>query len=441
MPTQRLIDRLPPPLVLCILYVALVGLGAALLLAPSASTRPITVSDAIFTATSAVTVTGLVVIDTGSDLTVFGQAVVVFLIQIGGIGIITFTVLMLRALGMPIGFQHKIFLRDDLNRTSIRDVLTLAWQVFKISLLAEILGTIALAYAWVPELGRWQGTWYAIFHCISAFNNAGFGLHAASLTPWAGNPLVIVTTSLLFVIGGLGYGVIDDVAARRSWATLTLHSKLTLAGTAALLVWGSAAFAVLEWNNPGTLGAMSIGDKLMTSWFQGATPRTAGFNSVDYARIRESTSFLTITLMTIGGGSTSAAGGIKVSSFLIMVLACVSFLRKETQVRAFGRSIVLDDVTRVFSLVVLTGTLLVTATFVLVAIHEAPFLDVLFEVSSALGTVGLSRGLTGQLNEVGRAIIVIMMLAGKVGPLTVGLLFMAPRVARVRYAAGKVYIG
>jgi len=289
---QRLIDRLSPPLVLCLLYLTLVGLGAALLLMPGASTRPITVSDAVFTATSAVTVTGLVVIDTGSDLTVFGQAVVVFLIQIGGIGIITFTVLMLRALGMPIGFQHKIFLRDDLNRTSIRDVLTLAWQVFKISLLAEILGTIALAYAWVPELGGWQGAWYAIFHCISAFNNAGFGLHAASLTPWAGNPLVIVTTSLLFVIGGLGYGVIDDVAARRSWATLTLHSKLTLAGTAALLVWGSAAFAVLEWNNPGTLGAMSIGDKLMTSWFQGATPRTAGFNSVDYAKIRESTSFL-----------------------------------------------------------------------------------------------------------------------------------------------------
>ncbi|ANW03519.1 TrkH family potassium uptake protein [Bradyrhizobium icense] len=443
MPLKRLIDRLPPPLVLCFLYIGLVVFGAVLLKlgAGFATTRPITWSDAVFTATSAITVTGLAVVDTGSDLTLFGQAIVACLIQIGGIGIITFSVLMLRALGMPIGFQHKIYLRDDLNRTSIHDVLVLAWQVLRISLLAEVLGAIVLAYVWIPEMGRWQGIWYAVFHSVSAFNNAGFGLHSASMTPWAGSWIVILTISLLFVIGGLGYGVIDDIAARRTWWALTLHSKLTLAGTAALLLWGTVAFAVLEWSNPDTLGSMTVGEKLLSSWFQGVTPRTAGFNSIDFAKVQDGTSLLTITLMIIGGGSTSAAGGIKVSSFLVMVLACVSFVRKESQVSAFGRGITLDDVTRVFSLIVLTGTLIVTATFFVLVTHDAQLLDVLFEVTSALGTVGLSRGLTAQLNEFGRVIIVLLMLAGKLGPLTLALLFMAPRVGRSRYATGKVYIG
>lgn len=438
---MRLLGRLPPPAVLTLLYLGLVAVGAALLQADIATVRAMTWSDAVFTATSAVTVTGLVVVDTGSDLTFWGQLIVAALIQIGGVGIITFSVLVLRALGMPIGFQQKLYLRDDLNRTSVRDVLALSAKVFKVSLVAEVLGASVLAYAWIPEFGRSQGAWYAIFHSISAFNNAGFGLHAASLTPWALNPIITTTISLLFIIGGLGYGVIDDLTARRTWWSLSLHSKLTITGTLLLLAWGACAFAALEWTNAETIGRMTTIDKILVSWFQGATPRTAGFNSVDFAKVQDGTSLLTITLMLIGGGSTSAAGGIKVSSFLVMILACFAFLRMETQVKAFGRGVALEDVTRLFSLVVLTGAIVVTATFLILATHDCRFLDALFEVASAIGTVGLSRGLTPHLSEFGRATIAFLMLAGKIGPLTLALVFMSRRIARATYVTGRVYIG
>jgi trk system potassium uptake protein len=444
MPT-RLADRFrrtPPPLILAALYAVLIVMGASLLKLPSATTTAITWSDAMFTATSAVTVTGLVVLDTGADLTLFGQAVVATLIQLGGLGLMTFAVLVLAALGLPVGITGQLYLRDDLNQSAMGQLMKLVRTILKVVAVCVIAGAAALSITFIPRFGLWQGLWEALFHSISAFNNAGFSTFPDGLVPFATDPVVNIVIPALFIVGGIGYVVLHDVFTKKKWRKYSLHTKIMLVGTAVLIPWSVAMFAALEWSNPATLGQHdSAGARLVVSWFQGVTTRTAGFNTTDIGALHDSTSMMFISLMLIGGGPTSTAGGIKVTTFVIMLIATIAFFRRQTQLTAFGRSIGLEQVLKVMALTAISMILVFVGIFLLTLSHDGDFLDIAFEVASAFGTVGLSRGYTGELDDFGRAVVIAVMFLGRVGPLTLGF-FLATRVTpRVRYPEGQVHLG
>ncbi|MFV0384121.1 TrkH family potassium uptake protein [Paracoccus sp. (in: a-proteobacteria)] len=431
-----------PPAVLATLYMVLIVLGAVALHLPFMTTRPISITDALFTSTSAVTVTGLAVLDTQFDLTFWGQLVVAILIQLGGLGLMTFAVLILSALGMQLGLQQQHYLREDLNQTSYSRLTRLSKTIVRVVVMAEVAGAMLLCLSFMPESGLVPGLWHAIFHSVSAFNNAGFSTYSDGLVRFAIDPVVNVVIPFLFIIGGIGYVVISDVANRRFWHGWTMHTKLMLIGTAVLIIVGVGFTAILEWNNPRTLGMFeSPVSKLTVAWFQGVTPRTAGFNTTDIGGLHDSTSFLYMALMVIGGGTTSTAGGLKVTTVVVMLLAALAFFRRRTQIAAFGRSIGLDEVLKVMALISMAAALVFTAVFLLVISHDGHFVDISFEVASAFGTTGLSRGYTGELNEFGRMVIITVMFLGRVGPLTLGF-FLATRIApRVRYPAGQVHLG
>jgi trk system potassium uptake protein TrkH len=434
--------RLPaPPVLLAALYLGLVLTGAALLALPISTTRPIALMDALFTATSAVTVTGLAVVDTGSDLTLFGQAVLLVLMQIGGVGLMTFAVLLLSSLGLTITLPSANVLREDLNQNSTHKLIDLAATVLRISLAVEAVGVAVLATVFVPEFGWPQGLWAALFHSVSAFNNAGFALWPDSLSQWVDSPVINLTIPALFVIGGLGFVVVGDILQKRGWRRLTLHSKLMLVGTAGLTIYGMVVFALLEWGNPGTLGALDgVGAKLMASWFQSLTTRTAGFNTLDLSQMHDSTSLLMIALMLVGGGSASTAGGMKVTTLMVLLLATVAFFERR-EPRAFGRTIAIDQILKVLALVTLSILLMLTGLFLVSISHDGEFIDLAFEVASAYGTAGLSRGATAELDTMGRIIVMVLMFLGRVGPLTLGFLLATRKTSRVRYPTGHVYLG
>lgn len=433
--------QVPPPAILAALYAVLIVTGAALLKLPIATPAPITWSDAIFTAASAVTVTGLVVIDTGSQLTMFGQGVVMVLIQLGGLGLMTFAVLVLSMLGLPVSMSQRIFLREDLNQNSISDLMVLVRGILKVVLACEAVGVALLAIVFVPEFGWGMGLWQALFHTISAFNNAGFALFPDSLSGWVGNPIINLTVPALFIFGGLGFIVVTELYAKRNWRAFSLHTKLMVVGTLALIVWSVLAFAVLEWSNPRTLGGLDWDDRLWASWFQGVTTRTAGFNTVDIGGIHDSTAMMFMSLMVIGGGSTSTAGGIKVTTFIVLLLATIAFFKRRQQLHVFGRSLGSDEVMKVLALTMVSILTVFMAIFLITILHDGDFLDLAFEVTSAFGTVGLSRGATGELDTFGRAVIVAVMFIGRVGPLTLGFFLATRSKPRVGYPSSKIYLG
>ncbi|WP_306025099.1 TrkH family potassium uptake protein [Oceaniradius stylonematis] len=434
---------MPPPMILASLYGVLIAIGAGAFKLPFATTEPITWSDALFTSTSAVTVTGLIVVDTGTVLSLWGQMILAVMIQLGGLGLMTFAVLVLQALGLPVGLTPQLYLREDLNQTSMRNLTRLVGTILRVVLVFEAAGAVLLAFSFVPDFGWGMGIWHAIFHSISAFNNAGFSTFTPGLVPYSADPLVNLVVPLLFIAGGLGYVVFSDVFRERAkWSRYTLHTKIMLAGTAVLILWSVAMVALLEWNNPATLGAHeSAGVRAMVAWFQAVTTRTAGFNTTDIGALHDSTSVMFISLMLIGGGSTSTAGGIKVTTFVIMILATIAFFRRRRELTAFGRSIGLEQVLKVMALTAISVILVFVGVFAITAAHEGDFLDIAFEVASAFGTVGLSRGFTDELNEPGRLMIMAIMFLGRVGPLTLGFFLATRTIPRVRYPEGQVHLG
>ena len=449
MPTEtrreRFAKRLakaPPPAALALLYLATAILGTLLLKLPFSLVAPISWGDALFTAVSAITVTGLGVVDPATHFTPFGEGVIALLIQLGGLGLMVFAVLVLSAFGLPVGMPTRTYLREDLSRISFRDLRRLTRRMVKLVLVCELAGAACLAIVFVPDFGVAAGLWHAVFHSISAFNNAGFSTLPEGLATYALDPLVNLSIPALFIIGGLGYVVVMEIQRDRRWRKLSLHSKLMLTGTAGLIVFSVAMFAVLEWNNPRTLGDYHAWPaKLIVSWFQGVTTRTAGFNTTDIGGIDQPTAVMFIALMLVGGGPASTAGGIKVTTLFVMILATIAFFRRRTELHAFGRSIPVEEVLQVAALISISLLVVFTGVFLVTINHPAPFLDVAFEVASAFGTVGLSRGATGDLDGFGRAVIVALMFIGRVGPLTLGF-FLATRSApRVRYPAGRIYLG
>ena len=432
---------LPAPLLLMVAYGSFILLGTVGLKLPGSTTETITWLESFFTACSAVTVTGLVVVDTGTVYTHLGQGIIMVLMQFGGLGLMAAAVLVLTALGIPIGLTQRIVLKEELNQPSLGDLMRISKLIFGFALLLEAVAALALAVVFVPEFGLWEGLWQAAFHSVSAFNNAGFGLLPDSLSRWVGNPVVNIVVPLLFIVSGLGFIVLADLIEAKGWRRLSVHSKLMIAGTGVLIGVSWPLVALLEWTNPETLGPLGQGTKIMAAWFQAVTTRTAGFNTVDIAELEPATALMMMMLMAIGGGSSSTAGGIKVTTFIVLLLATLAFFKRRQTLHVFGRSLGTGEVMKVLALSVTAAMVVMFALFLLSIGWRGDILDLGFEVVSAFGTVGLSRGATGELDDFGKALICVVMFAGRVGPLTFGFFLATRTKGKVEYPTGHVYLG
>lgn len=433
--------KLSPPQVLIFVFVVLIFVGTGLLKVPFATTEGITWVDALFTATSAMTVTGLVVVDTGQAFTLFGEIVIVSLIQLGGLGIMTFAVLIFMVLGRKIGMKHRLLVQQATNQTSIGGVVKLVKNILIFSLAVEAIGFAILAARWVPEMGWQAGTYASFFHSISAFNNAGFSIWSNSLMDYVGDPVVNIVISFLFIVGGIGFTVLDDLIRSKTFREMALHSKVMLTGTVVINLIAMFTFFILEYHNPQTLANLSLGDKLWGSYFQGVTTRTAGFNSVDISGIGIDTAFFMFVLMFIGAGSTSTGGGIKLTTAFVIIMAVITFLRGKSDPVLYGRTIRKHIVLKALAITIISIMTVYLTIFVLVLTENQSFIEIAFEVISAFGTVGLSMGITGDLSTIGRIAIVFIMFLGKLGPLTLAFSLAQPDRTNIRYPDEDLFTG
>lgn len=433
--------QLSPPQVLIIGFMAVMAIGAVLLKLPIATTSPITWLDAFFTSVSATTVTGLIVVDTPTAFTLFGKIIIMCLIQIGGLGIMTFAVMVFLIMGKKISFKQRLLIQNALNQSTFGGLIKLVKNVLIFSLTIEAIASLLLAVYWGPKMGWGKGIFFSIFHSISAFNNAGFALWSDSLSKWVDDPVVNLIISALIIIGGLGFTVLVNLWNARNFKDLSLHTKFMLVGTLMLNAFAFVIIFVLEYNNPSTLGHLSTGGKMLSAFFQAVTTRTAGFNTVPIGSLHDATLFFIILLMFIGAGSTSTAGGIKVTTFIALLLSVVKILRGEEDAVAFGRTIKESIFMKAFALVVASLTFIFTAIFILNLTENASFLQIAFEVVSAFGTVGLSTGITNHLSVVGQIVIMVMMMIGKLGPLTLVYSLAVPEMRKIRYPEGRLFIG
>ncbi|AXT74032.1 TrkH family potassium uptake protein [Vibrio sp. dhg] len=430
-----------PPLILSGSFLLLILLGTALLKLPIAAHEPITWIQSLFTATSAVTVTGLVVVDTGTQFTLFGQVVIALLIQCGGLGLMTFAIVTLIALGGKIGFLERTVAREAFNQTDSSTLVATAKSVLMFALTVELVGMTILTWYWNDELGWATSLFHGFFYTISAFNNAGFALSADSLMPYVDDPVVNLTITGLFIIGGLGFSVWMDLKRNRRWSKLTVYSRMMITGTVLINAMTVIAIYLIERDNPNTLAPLSELGKWLASWFQAVTPRTAGFNTLAIDQLEDATTAIILVLMFIGGGSLSTASGIKVVTFMVLILSTYAYLRRDEQIHVFKREIAKDTISKALALTMISVVVTWLAIFALLLTENAPMIDVVFEAVSALGTVGLSRGLTGQLSASGELIIIFMMYMGRLGPLTLAYFLASPRQKKLRFAETKLAIG
>jgi trk system potassium uptake protein len=398
-------------------------LGTMLLALPLARSGPAgaPLTTALFTATSAVCVTGLVVVDTPTYWSGFGEAVILTLIQVGGFGIMTLASLLVVLVSRRMGLRSRLTAATETKAVGIGDVRTVLLGVLKVTAVFESLTAVALTarFALGYDQSFWRATYNGTFHAVSAFNNAGFALWSDSLVGFAEDPWVCGPIALAVIAGGLGFPVLLEL--RRSFwspADWSLHTKLTVTMTAVLILGGSAFITATEWRNPATLGGLHTAGRLLAGFFGAVMPRTAGFNSVDMAELEDSTVLGTMVLMFIGGGSASTAGGIKVTTFVVLLLVIWAEVRGEPSVTGFDRRIS-DRVQRQALTVALLGLALVTTgTLVISGLTTLPLMDVLFEVTSAFATVGLSTGITADLPTAAQLVLAVLMFVGRLGPIT-----------------------
>ena len=411
-----------PYQLLIIIFIGLILLGTLLLKLPFSTSEKISWVDALFTATSASTVTGLVVFDTGHTFSLFGELVILLLIQLGGLGIMSFALLVFIMLGRKINFKKRLLFQQTLNQHSFEGIIHLVKHLFIISICLELLATILLSIKWVPEYGWWKGIYISFFHAISSFNNAGFSLWPDSLTRYVGDPLINIVISCLFILGGIGFTVLLDIWQNRKFKKLTLHSKIMILCTLIVNFVVMFLLLILEYHNPNTLGTLpTLSDKLWASYFQATSPRTAGFNSLDIGKLDEATLFIMILLMFVGAGSASTGGGIKLTTFVVILFGVISFLKGKTNILIAKRSINESFIFRSLAISTIALIFISVAVFMLNITEKASFLSLLFEVISAFGTVGLSMGITSSLTVIGKLILIFIMFLGKIGPLTLAL--------------------
>ena len=398
--------------------------------------------NALFTATSAVTITGLSVVNIGDAYTVFGQLVIMLLLQCGGLGFMTFAILAVLSFSSKIGLKQQIMAQDTIGQTNLSKVSMTIKGVLLYSLFFEGIGTVILTLAWMQDYPLSDAFFYAAFYSVSAFNNGGFSLFPNSLMSFADQYLITLTISMLYIIGGIGFVVLMDIKRAKRWKKLSPNSKLILSTIASLNFVAFLLIWAIEANNPHTLAAMSIGDQALNAWFHATVPRSSGFNSLDVASMQNSSTLLTMLLMFIGGGSLSTAGGIKVGTFVIVVLSVISFLRRSDEVRVFNHAVPERTTFKALAVISITGMLICLGLFSLLALEpKLNFLDLLFEAVSAACTVGLSRGVTGELQPASLIILMLLMFAGRLGPLTLAYLIATPQKSRLKHPTADIQVG
>lgn len=410
-------------------FLITVLLGAVLLMLPisSADGQKTPFVDALFTATTATCVTGLVVVPTATAWSVFGHIVILILIQLGGLGVITVLAGIALTLNRKMGIGRSVLLQDAFNLDTLFGLKAFVKKVIIGTFIVEGVGALGYMTVFVPQFGA-KGIWISVFNSISAFCNAGIDIIGEnSLMDYATNPAINGITSLLIILGGLGYIVWWDLLRilrqRKKLKHLTLHSKIVLWATAILIFGGAALIAAFEWNNPLTIGNMSIFDKIQVSLFQSITTRTAGFAGVAQENLTNPSSLVSLLLMFIGGSPVGTAGGIKTVTFVVLFATAFVVVRQKNEVNMFGRSIARQAVSKAVGVCCMSFGILFLSTLLLSAVTDASMLDVLFETVSATATVGLSRNLTSSLNTWGKLIITATMYLGRVGPISLMIAF------------------
>ncbi len=440
--------KLTPTQVLALGFATIILIGTLLLMLPVAtkSGERTDFLTALFTATSATCVTGLVVVDTKTYWSVFGQIVIMLLIQIGGLGIMTMSTLFALILGRKITFKERLVMQEAFNTNSLGGIVKFAKYILMVSFLFESIGAIMLTLRFLPQMGLKKAVYYGLFHSISAFNNAGFDLmgNFESLTGYVSDWVVNLVVMGLIIFGGLGFYVLLDIYEHRHFNKFTLHSKIVITITLLLIAIGTLLIFLFEYNNPKTLGPLDFPTKILAALFQAVTPRTAGFNTLSLSDMTVASKFLTIILMFIGASPAGTGGGIKTTTFAVILYTVLSVIQGEEETVLYKRTISRNIVYKAVAISFISVFIIFSVTMVLSITETSNFLTVLYETTSAFGTVGLSLGLTPELSTVGRIIIIFTMYAGRVGPLTLALA-LAKRQRKpkpiIKYAEEKIMVG
>lgn len=441
-------SKLRPVQILALGFAAMAILGGLVLMLPISTASGVVTPfiDAVFTATSAVCVTGLVVYDTGTYWSVFGQIVILLLIQIGGLGFMTFATFFAVLLGKRISLKERLIMQEAYNTFNIQGMVKLVLYILIMTLTIEGIGAVILATQFIPVYGWGKGIYFGIFHSITAFCNAGFDLigEYRSLVPFADNAVIVLTIGMLINLGGIGFAVIAEVVNYRRNKRISLHTKVVLTAYVLLILGGAILMFCFEFGNPKTLGPMGLKDQIVNSLFASITPRTAGYNSISTTDMTIAGQFLTIILMFIGAGSGSTGGGIKVTTAALLFMTVVAVVDGRDETEMFKKRVNRALVNRALAITTISAMLVTFVTMLLAVTQEGLFIQYLYEAVSAFATVGLTLGFTTSMDDIGRILIAITMYAGRVGPLTITMALAHKQqttTKSIRYPEDKILIG
>ena len=436
---------LTPAQVLLLGYAVVILTGSILLTLPIATTNGQGMSflNSLFTATSATAVTGLIVENTATFFTMFGQIVILVLIQIGGLGIMTMSTLFAFLIGKKLTLRHRLVIQEDLDQFQLSGIVRLVRYVLGVTFTIEGLGAFFLFLRLVKDMPVGKAVYFSIFHAVSAFNNAGFDIFGNSLENFTSDAPINLIICALIILGGIGFAVIAELYDGKKFKNFSLQTKLVLSVTLLLLILGAVFTFALEFSNPETLGNLSWRGKGLAAFFLSVTPRTAGFNTVPTGALRTSTLFFIIVLMFIGASPGSTGGGVKTTTFGALIAVLYTTATGKEDVELYKRRISKDVIYSAVAIIAISLMLVVGVTIILSVTEEAAFIDLFFEAVSAFGTVGLSTGVTGELSAIGRVLIIFTMFAGRVGPLTIAVAIgeRRKRKANIRYPKEKILVG
>lgn len=444
--------KLTPTRVIMLGFMITIIIGAWLLCLPISLNDGVEIefADALFISASSVCVTGLTTVTVAETFSLFGQIIIMILIQMGGLGVITFTTIMLLFFKKRITLDERLLLQNAYNLDTLSGLVRLTKRIVNVTLLIELIGAMGYSMVFIPEYGI-KGLWYSIFHSVSAFCNAGIDiLGSTSLCQYRNNIIVNVTTMLLIIVSGIGFPVYWEIIRvikmdkqeKNRFISLNTHAKIVLSVTTLLIFAGAGLILLFEYDNPETLGNLNAGEKIMASLFQSVTLRTAGFATIDQAAFRHVSCVVFIIWMFIGGSPAGTAGGVKTVTLAIVFASMMSNIRGKKDVTMFGRKISDDYVKRSMAIIMFSFSTLAVLTISLMFVQDGDFLDTLYEMTSAIATVGLSRGLTSELSTVGKLIVTLTMYLGRIGPITLALAFNSNQNKnKISYAEAKITIG
>ena len=450
--------HLTPVRILSMGFAVVILIGAGLLKLPVSAANGISTPfiDCLFVSTSATCVTGLVTVDTGTHWSYFGKTVIMFLIEIGGLGFMSFSTLFALILGRKITLKERLIMQESMNTTGLQGLVNLAKYILMFTFSVQVVAALILSTQFIPQFGMAKGIYYSIFHSVSGFCNAGIDLFGNfnSVTSYHSNPVILITLGSLIIIGGLGFYVWQELyrvfkengfwmGLKKLPKKLSMNAKLVLSVTGILILGGTVFMFLFEMNNPATIQSMSLGDKILNSWFAIVTPRTAGFNSLPTADMSHAGRFLTIILMFIGGSPGSTAGGIKTTTLGLLIFTVISVVKGRHDTEIFKKRIAPELVLRSLAIVFIAISLVVTVVMILCITEQGVSLEYLiYETVSAFGTVGLTLGLTPNLSFAGKMVIAMTMYIGRLGPLTlVVALARRSRLRGIRYPEDKIIVG